>query len=314
MKILITGGNGFIGKNLARLLKQSEKDEIFIGTHSLVTGENFINFPFDNVALMDFELASHNFDIIYHLASQSSVYQSIQQPFDTFELNVTGALSLLQLVSKKYNKIKLIFTSSAQIYKTGSEKLSEEIEIQAKSPYALSKLFIDSFIRMSAEKIKLNAIIIRQFNTIGAGQRDSFVMSSFAKQLAGMKVLDNEKKMSVGNLEVFRDFLDVKDTVRAYKILKSADVKTGEIFNVCSGKAIEIKECLNKMIEISGISDVKVEIDPLKYRKDDLKVLCGDNRKIKALGWEPLIPIEQTFKEMLEYWEDKLMMEREQQC
>ena len=323
MKILITGGSGFVGTHLKQAF--SNNDQVFIGSHKLCVktlDDTCINcydkqcacakdvyFPLDDVSKMISVLLKHKFDIIYHLAAQSSVFLSFQDPLNTFELNVTGTMNLISVVSTYFSKTRIIFISSSDIYQMSDSTfvLNENQLLEAKSPYAHSKLTIDQFVRMNAEKLNLNAIIIRQFNSIGPGQKDNFVMPSFAKQIAEMKVLNKEKIIRVGNIGVYRDFIDVRDSVKAYALLKDAKVKSGEVFNICRGTAIKVKTCLEMLIQLSGLQDVKIEIDEKKFRKDDLQFVCGSNEKIKkALSWEPLIPIEQTLADMLTYWEEKV--------
>jgi nucleoside-diphosphate-sugar epimerase len=128
MKILITGGTGFIGKHLANCLKKDSNNEVFIGTHSLVTGENYVIFPLDNPDVMNFELCSYKFDVIYHLAAQSSVAASFKDPFTTFDLNVIGSMNLIKVISQFHKNIKLIFPSSSDTYKIPSDiKILDEL-------------------------------------------------------------------------------------------------------------------------------------------------------------------------------------------
>jgi GDP-4-dehydro-6-deoxy-D-mannose reductase len=315
MKILVLGATGFIGKHLVEQLLKSD-NEIVATCHNFSDFENNYGFKNNNLSYVFLDLENEetirnilkdNFDIIFHLAAQSSVADSIKFPYKTFNTNINYTLNLLRLVSEVSKNSKLVFISSSDIYKVfDQEPIKEDNELEVKSTYALSKFTIDSFIRMNAENLGLKYVIIRQFNNIGPGQKDNFVISSFAKQIVEIKLNDSEKKIKVGNIEVFRDFIDVRDSVKAYELAMNCQ---NEVFNICSSRARQVKELLKTMIEISGL-DITIEIDNSRLRKNDLEFVCGDNSKISNLGWKPEIELKETLKDLLDYWENKIIIDR----
>jgi GDP-4-dehydro-6-deoxy-D-mannose reductase len=313
MNILVTGGTGFIGRNL---LEQFPDDNVFCGVRHNTLNElsfkppkncEFLYFPLNNKAIIKQNLNLYKIDVIYHLAAKTSVFESFKVPYEYFDVNINNTLNLIQAITESDRKnIKLIFASSAELYKPSYDYLYETYELEPKNPYALSKYFIDNYIRMNAKNIGLNAIIVRQFNCIGPGQADKFVMSSFAKQVAEIKLNKRDRKITVGNIGVSRDFSDVRDVVRAYKLLNDSKLKPGEAYNICSSSPKKISLCLDIMLKSAGLTDVEVEIDKSRFRPNDLQYMCGSYKKIKLLGWMPEIKIERTLSDMVKFWEEKL--------
>jgi len=192
-----------------------------------------------------------------------------------------------------------LIPSSALVYQPVDRALREDDPLVPGSPYGLSKLAQEML--ASDAGPRLHVMVARAFNHIGPRQSPMFAASAFAQRIADIERGRSEPTVSVGNLDARRDLTDVRDTVRAYRlILERADA--GEMFNVCSGVAITIRDLLDKLIARARVP-VRVEVDPARYRPNDTPELLGDARRIRErLGWAPRIQIDRTIDDLLEYW------------
>lgn len=293
MKILITGMSGFVGT----YLKESLEFE-----HT-VAGLSHRDCDFNDYNILKETILNLQPNIIYHLAAQSSPYIAWQEPYKTLKDNIISSLNFLRVAEEL--KIKLVLAGSAEVYDTQLEPLNENSKLIPRNPYGLSKLTVDFAARMVADERNINVTILRLFNHIGPKQSDRFVVSAFAKQLAEIALNKKENIVKVGNLKAQRDFLDVRDAISAYKLFLDVE-EYGEVYNVCSGKAIEIQYILDSLIEISGL-DVIVEQDPNRMRPSDIPIFQGDYSKIQGkFGWRPAYDVKDTLKDVYEYWLSEL--------
>ena len=294
MKVLLTGASGFLGKWLIRLLNEKNYEI------STITREQV---DLTNKKLLKQYIDITRPQIVYHLASQSSPQISWQEPYRTLKDNIISSLNMLELAESF--DYKLIIPGSAEVYETNETAISETNILNPRNPYGVSKLTIDYLIRQVAQNREINVTLLRLFNSIGPEQTESFVVSTFAKQLALIKLEKQEPVIYVGNLEASRDFTDVRDTVRAL-FLVSHSVEYGEYYNVCSGKAYKIQDILDLLIDISELK-VSIVNDPERMRPSDIPIFVGDYHKIKEkYGWEPVIKLEQTLKDTYNYWIERL--------
>ena len=294
MKVLLTGASGFLGKWLIRLLNEKNYEI------STITREQV---DLTNKKLLKQYIDITRPQIVYHLASQSSPQISWQEPYRTLKDNIISSLNMLELAESF--DYKLIIPGSAEVYETNETAISETNILNPRNPYGVSKLTIDYLIRQVAQNREINVTLLRLFNSIGPEQTESFVVSTFAKQLALIKLEKQEPVIYVGNLEASRDFTDVRDTVRAL-FLVSHSVEHGEYYNVCSGKAYKIQDILDLLIDISELK-VSIVNDPERMRPSDIPIFVGDYHKIKEkYGWEPVIKLEQTLKDTYQYWIERL--------
>lgn len=314
MNALITGIAGFVGPYLAELLIQNrvevygtyfEKSELENFDNSLqvselflcdLTNENDIATIFDN----------HSFDLIFHLAAQSSVYRSFQFPKVTFEVNLIGTVNLLEKLRRQKHVKKVIFTSSADVYGTVDPKnlpVNESAPLIPLSPYSISKISCEMICKYYFEAYQTPVVITRGFNHCGPKQTSQFVISDFAKQIAEIEKGKREASILVGNIEAQRDFLDVRDVVKAYYDLAEKGI-AGEIYNVSSNSSQSMKTILDQLLLLSS-KKIKIVVDQSKIRPTDLPVLVGDNSKLrKTTGWRPEIFLPQTLKDVLNYWRE----------
>ncbi len=307
MRVVITGANGFVGPHLAKLLKEKGADVtgfVFGSLHK--KSEFFVSCEVDITNYYETEKAILTIqpDQIYHLAAQSSVHKSWEAPLLTYQVNVLGTLNLLEAAKKLNKEVKVLIVGSAEEYgMLAKEKvLTEEDPLCPQNPYALTKALVEYLVEDKYfTESNLKIIRTRSFLHIGPGQATGFVTSDFASQIANVEKGKQEPILKVGNLEAKRDFLDVRDVVRAYSLLLEKG-KAGEVYQVTRGKNFSVQEILEKLLSLAA-KEIKIEQDPAKIRRVDLPRLLGSNEKIKKeTGWQPEIPIEQTLNDVLEYW------------
>jgi len=301
MKAFITGIGGFVGKYLANHLLENGFEVYGIDRNKA----EFKDCQVKVCDVLDKEKLSDVIekikpDVIFHLAAFSSVKQSFSNADATKKVSVEGTKNLFDaVVSAKINP-GILVVSSLQVYGSPDKlPIKEDFPLRPASPYAESKVEQEKLCQDYFRK-GLKIIISRSFNHTGPEQKAEFVWPSFAKQIAEIEK-GKRTEIKVGNLDIERDFTDVRDIMKAY-LLAVQKCTPGEIYNICSGKAYN----LGKMLEILksySIVDVNVVVDPERIRKADVPVLYGDNSKFaKATGWKPEIAFEQTLKDILEYW------------
>ncbi len=316
MKILITGINGFVGTYLANHLSKIDNSSIIAGI-DISTGSFFDKYKGDkkNVKLFDIDLTDEKNveqlikdflpDQIYHLAAQASVSNSWKEPVNTFKNNVFGGINLLESIRKHNNRCRFLSVCTAEeygIFENSSEPIREEARIYPTNPYAISKAALDFFSITYYLGYKIPVFVSRSFNHIGPGQSDDFVCSDFAKQIAQIEKKLRKPEIFVGNLEAYRDFLDVRDVVNAYYYIMNKG-KPGEVYNICSGEKIRISDILKILISFSKEKKISVKIDSSKLRPVDNEIIYGDNGKIKKhTGWMPGYSIKEALKDTLYYW------------
>lgn len=307
-KVLIFGINGFVGAYLA---------QEFLNNGYEVCGsdvqcsdnlpENIKFFQADLLSVQAVEevIISEKPDIIVNLAAVSSVGLSWKIPQTTISVNVVGTLNILEAV-RKYNPVsKVMLIGSSEEYENFSGPINEKVSVNSANPYGISKIAQESFASLYRERYGLSVYCVRAFNHTGIGQKDSFVLPSFCKQVAEITKSGKPGIIKVGNLEAERDFSDVRDIVRAYRmIVESSDCT--KIFNVGSGKKYRLRDILNYVISLSN-EKITVEIDPERFRPVDIPVSWCDYGYIKKeLGWCPEYEIFDTLKEMFEDYLERL--------
>jgi GDP-4-dehydro-6-deoxy-D-mannose reductase len=248
-------------------------------------------------------------EYILHLASVRSVALSWQMPLESFVNNTNIFLNLVEAVRVANMKCRILSVGSSEEYGDVPEQdlpLTEAHSLQPVSPYAVARVSQEMLSTIYAKGYKLDIVISRSFNHIGPGQKDKFVVSSFAKQLVQLAVNGlAEKKIITGNLEIIRDFLDVRDVVKAYYLLLKKGT-SGEVYNICSGRGIVLKDIILKMSEALGIKTI-IEINPLLIRPNENKKVTGSYKKLHTeLGWQPSISLEESIRDLIVYWQQEL--------
>lgn len=304
-KILIIGGAGFVGGYLSDILLENGFE-----VHSTCLPNEKIsnsackayNLDILNKNEISEILEKVKPDIIYHLAAQSSVALSWKNPQMTVDINIKGSLNVLDALRDSGLDSRIILIGSGEEYGyIRNCPVTEEEPVRAGNIYAVTKACQSMIGSIYARAYKMNIVMVRAFNHIGAGQLPQFVVSDFCKQTAEIEKGLKAPEICVGNLEAKRDFTDVHDIVRAYMLLGEKG-KSGELYNVGSGHAIAIREILDMIISQST-ANIKVTVDPNRLRPSDIPIIEADISKIKAdTGWKPEIPVEETIKNILDYW------------
>ncbi|MEQ1814162.1 MAG: GDP-mannose 4,6-dehydratase [Candidatus Nitrotoga sp.] len=301
-KLFITGAQGFVGSHAQLAITNPNWQSIF----ELVC----IDIPFDitDRSSLNNVVCQAQPDMVIHLAAQSHVPTSFTDPDTTYQVNFLGTLNLLQALAANNFSGRLLFVGSADTYGLVSETdlpIHEAQPLRPRNPYAVSKVAAEALCYQWSQTGSFEIIMARPFNHIGPGQGENFAVSSFAKQVAEISLNLRAPEIQVGDLNVTRDFTDVRDIVDAYlKLLLSG--KSGEIYNVGSGQEHKMSEILAALIRIAGIS-AKVNIDAERLRPAEQKRLICDASKLKLqTGWQPRKQINETLHEILQYWMGKL--------
>ncbi len=292
MKAMITGAGGFVGHHLQQHLIDSGDDPI--PTDRSTDGLDILDAP----ALIE-RFKAVKPEVIYHLAGASDVGGSWQTPQATFRANAEGTLNVLW-AARQADVERILTVGSADVYgKVQPEDLplTEESPLSPVSPYAASKVSADTVAQQAHLGFGQSVVRTRPFNHLGPGQSTRFVAPALAERIARNEVT-GDGVLKVGNLSPRRDFTDVRDVVRAYRFLMEGG-ESGEVYNVCSGKAIAIEELANQLLEMASTDQVLAP-DPELARPVDIPVLLGDSSKLRThTGWEPQIPLSQTLEDLL---------------
>lgn len=290
-RALITGADGFVGPYLKRHLVECGDD---VSTTSGKDGPDLLDGPAWNDLVSDAKP-----QVIYHLAGWSDVGGSWQDPLNAFRVNAEGTLSVLQ-AARHANVERVLIVSSADVYGVvgvADLPLTEQSAVQPSSPYGASKVAAEVLGFQSQRGWGLDVVVARPFNHIGPGQSPNFVTSAFATRIAQCEQAGGGT-LSHGNLSPKRDLNDVRDVVRAYRLLATAGTP-GEIYNICSGVAVAMSDILERLLSKATV-EVSPEVDPELFRPVDLPVLLGNHDKItRDTGWEPAIPLSESLSDVL---------------
>ena len=306
-EILVTGAAGFAGSHLIDLLVHSGANVIAWHRPGGSPPREQPGARWDAVDLLDQAQVQAAIErtrpsAVYHCAGAAHVGRAWDSTESTFATNVRGTHHVLQALERSGIAARVLVPSSALVYASADEALTENHPLLPSSPYALSKLAQE----MLASKTNgtLAVTIARPFNHVGPRQDPHFVASGFARRIADIELGRWAPEISVGNLDARRDLTDVRDTVRAYQMILERG-QPGRPYNICSGRAISIRELLDLLIARARVS-VDVKVDPARYRPNDTPLLLGDPARLRdELGWTPEIPIERTLDDLLEYWRNK---------
>ncbi|KPJ61640.1 MAG: NAD-dependent epimerase [Latescibacteria bacterium DG_63] len=313
MKVLITGITGFAGSHLADCCLTKGNVELYGIQRWRSRTENlehclkkFCMYECDvrDASSVRDVIEDIKPDWIFHLAAQSFVPTSWRAPTESLTTNVLGELNVFEAVKKLGLKPRIQIAGSSEEYGMVYDSelpIRETNPLRPLSPYAVSKVTQDMLAYQYFMSFKLDAVRTRGFNHTGPRRPPVFVCSDFAKQVVDIEKGRRESVIRVGNIEAVRDFTDVRDVVRGYWLALEKG-KPGEVYNICSGVGRKISDILDMLIEFSGVK-VDVVKEEKRFRPSDVPVLVGDNSKFcKETGWEPVIPFEQTLKDLLEFW------------
>ncbi len=314
MRILITGISGFVGLHLCEHLRAEHPEVELFGMRRWRSEATAGAAPPLDVRIVEGDLLDapslaralrvSRPDVVFHLAASSSVASSWDTPAQMLQVNVLGTLHLLEAARQMDLDARVVLACSAESYglvRASELPIREEQPFRPVSPYAVSKAAVDLLGFQYFQTFRLRTVRMRLFNHCGPRQSARFVISSLARQLAEIEAGVREPRIQVGNLDVRRDFVDVRDAARAYWLAGERG-DPGEAYNVASGRARPIRAVLDTLLSMSD-AVVDVEFDPSRLRPSEIEELAGDASRFRAAtGWSPQIPFERTLADTLEYW------------
>ncbi len=310
MRSLIIGGSGFVGGYLADYLKECGYEVAVTKMPSEISKQT----ESTNIQVCGLDILDQNEveeilrkikpDIIFHLAAQSSVAVSWKNPELTIDVNIKGCIHVLEAVRRQDKRIRVLLIGSGEEYgKILPQEIpvSEGQSIRPGNIYAATKACQNMIGSIYAQAFGMDVVMVRAFNHIGPRQAPIFVVSDFCKQAAEIEAGMREAVIKTGNLDVKRDFTDVRDVVRAYMLLAEKGA-AGETYNVGSGHAVSIGEILQVILKKSP-AGIRIEADRQKFRPSDVPVIEADIGKLRKItGWMPRIPLEQAIQDTLDSW------------
>ena len=315
----ITGIAGFAGSYLAEeLLHQGYKvsgsiynDESTRNIDRIKSDLRLVSLDILNSSACSTTIRKLKPDQVFHLAGVASVGRSFQKEKLTFQINFDGTVNILEAAKELPLLKALLFISSADCYGIFSPRnktLTESQPLVPISPYGIAKAAAEHVVRYYSRQHKLPAHIARSFNHSGPRQTADFVIPAFARQVALIESDRQKPILKVGDLSARRDFSDVRDIVRGYRLIAEKG-KPGEVYQLCSGKAVAIKTMLNILLSFST-RGIKVKTDKSRLRKSDIPVLRGSNRKAaQSVGFIARYKLRRTLLDTLEYWRGQLKTE-----
>ncbi|HZO30614.1 MAG TPA: GDP-mannose 4,6-dehydratase [Chloroflexota bacterium] len=314
MRVLITGAAGFVGRHLAAHLFAEGGHEIWGLTRArrviegLDSRMRLVVADLREKESVDEAVQRVRPQAVYHLASQASVARSLADPLDTILNNVVGQVNLLEACARHAPEARILVVGSNEEYgltRPDELPISEAKELRPISPYAVSKVTQDLLGHQYFATRGLQVIRVRPFTHTGPGQANLFVTPAFARQLAEMERGQREHRMRVGFLDGQRDFTDVRDVVRGYRLLIERG-EPGDVYNLGAGVPRSVRSILDGLLELTTVRPV-VEIDPSMIRPLEMPVMYADCSKIyAATGWKTEIPFEQTLRDVLDDWRQRV--------
>jgi len=316
MKILITGISGFVARHFVEYLSTLKENHELLGLYNKnrVDPAHFhypnIRISFAKVNMMDKGLLKDTLtgfrpENVLHLASKSSIAYSWQHPGEVVEENTGTFLNLLEVIRENNLRCRILSVGSAEEYGTVVEKmlpLTEDYCLNPVNPYGVSRVLQYNLTEVYSRHFGLDIIHTRSFNHIGPYQKENFVIGSFARQIARqMKEDKSPIILTVGDIDVIRDFTDVRDVVKAYHGLLIKGVK-GATYNVCTGKGYVLRDIIGRFSQLTG-RPISIRVEPGIIRPFETKKVVGSNEKIRnEIGWKPEIPIEKSLSDLLDFW------------
>lgn len=297
MKAVISGSAGFVGSHLVPLL---QKEGIEVYGINLRDGQD----------IRDAEYVRNYLDIIrpnyiFHLAGQAFVPESFDDPVRTFEINTIGSLNILRAVKHLQIKTKIQLCGTSEEYggaMNGKGIVDENTLPEPSSPYAVSKMAMDYLGQVYSRAYGLEVVITRAFNHAGKGRGEMYAESSFAKQIVECE-LGRREVVKHGNLKTVRNYTDVRDIVRAYRL--AIDLPSG-VYNICSDNSVTMQELMDLLVKHAKV-EIKTEVDEALYRPGDFSFKKPSCEKFKKLtNWKPVYSLEETMLSVLEGWREKL--------
>jgi GDP-4-dehydro-6-deoxy-D-mannose reductase len=309
VRVLITGASGFAGDWLARSCLEAGDEVVGVSRSGTVPpGARSVALNVSDAGALTALLAEAKPEVIYHLAALSHVGRSWQAPAATMATNATGAVAVLEAITAGASDARVVWVSSGEIYGSPAGlPITEDAALNPENPYAVSKAAGDLLAGVYAQARGLDLVRARAFAHAGPRQRPIFLISSLAKQAATARAAGAPRlEVRTGRAETRREVTDVRDVVRAYRLLADRGVPAGT-YNVCSGLSSSTADRVAAVAR--AISPIEVEhiVDPALVRAHEVPDLRGSSEKLRAAtGWEPMVALEQTLVDAITWWEEEL--------
>jgi GDP-4-dehydro-6-deoxy-D-mannose reductase len=314
LRVLITGASGFAGGWLARACVQDGDDVVGVSRRAVDDSFPSLQLDLRDGSAVREVIRSVAPDVVYHLAALSSVGRSWESPAETVQDNTATAVNVLEALRLDAPRARVVWVSSCEVYgRPASLPVGEDAPVAPANPYAVSKTAGDLLAGVYAEAHGLDLVRARPFNHAGPGQLPIFIVSSLARQAAEARLAGaSELRVVTGNPDTKRDFTDVRDVVRGYRLLAASGAGSGgEVFNVSSGVSVSAAEQVAVVASIVAPIEVEHEVDPARVRAHEVMDLRGDPSRLRAAtGWEPTIPFRQTVADAIDWWEAELQRSR----
>ena len=306
-KALITGISGFVGNHLATYLSGQGWNVLGYDLRPPRVACDFYSGDLSDVSAVEAAVRKSAPDVIFHLAGilKSESYEA------HYKAHVFGTISLLDALAVSGKSPKVIIASSSAVYGPGAGRrpLTESFDLRPQTHYALSKAAQEMVAQRYGHVYGFQIICVRTFNLLGPGLSPEMACSSFARQIAMAEHYGRAAVISTGDLSAKRDFLDVRDAVCAYALIAEHG-EPGETYNVCSGHAVAVSQCLDILLRQARVP-VEAVLDPAKVQKNDIPIQVGSAKKLKQLmGWEPIVSLEQSLMDLLNDWRQRVEMEQ----
>jgi len=303
MRALVTGSSGFVGGSLIELLVSNHWD--VSGFDHRKSG-NIPNLHLGNIQdqpALERVIKKSQPEAVFHLAG---VIKS-KSLKDYYNTHILGTLALFEALVETGYKPRVVVTSSSAVYGSGLGKrpISEHFALRPITDYGISKLAQEMVARRFFLAYGFPVIIVRTFNLIGPGQSPELACSAFARQIAIDESLNHTKPIKTGNLSAQRDFVDVRDAVRAYELLADKGVP-GTVYNICSGRSVSIQTCLDLLLSMAS-KTLTTELDRTRVQKNDVPVQVGNPKHIEqTVGWRPNFSLEESLSDLLNDWRSRI--------
>ncbi len=311
MKILLTGGAGFVGFHLSRTLSD-RGHEVFIADRAAAVqtpDRTHLVMQLENAESIAAAVQSVRPDCIIHLAAQSSVSASWKDPESTLETNIIGSVRLFQTMIRIVPDCRFVYIGSGEEYGTNCSEdqlFMETSECRPRNLYAVSKLSAGQILELLAVRHSARLVHLRPFNHFGPRQREGFVIADFCAQIARAEKGKAGRTIYTGNLAAKRDFLYVDDVVRAYCMVAEAENWPHPVYNISTGTCHAIQSILDFLVSQAKVS-LQTEIDPARFRPVEVPVLCAANRLMaQDFGWQPEVSLEEGLLRNLNWWREQV--------